>query len=151
MATPSDYDGKGPPHEAAKGYGKMALFLIHLAMISVGIIGVATITQITHARNKISNIQGRSRNAIKVIFHIIMNCSQRKEFAPSGSKFFPLREVPILKRDAIGENHCLILLSPFDVRNFFSVLATPLGIALIADTHPLPTSPQNTNPALIYC
>ena len=37
MATPSDYDGKGPPHEAAKGYGKMALFHIHLAMISVGI------------------------------------------------------------------------------------------------------------------
>ena len=44
MATPSDYDGKGPPHEAAKGCGKMALFRIHLAMISVGIIGVALIT-----------------------------------------------------------------------------------------------------------
>ena len=24
-----------------------------------------------------------------------------KEFAPSGSKFFPLREVPILKRDTL--------------------------------------------------
>ena len=43
-------------------------------------------------------------------------CSQRerefaprgKEFALSGSKFFPLREVPILKRDANEENHCLI-------------------------------------------
>ena len=61
-------------------------------------------------RNKNSNIQGRSLNEIKVIFHTIhvRNCSLRKEFAPSGSKFFPLREVPILKRDAIEENHCLI-------------------------------------------
>ena len=41
-------------------------------------------------------------------FHTIRNCSYRKEFAPSGSKFFPLREVPILKRDAIEENYCLI-------------------------------------------
>ena len=38
--------------------------------------------------------------------------------------FFPLREVPILKRDTNEENHCLIKLFPFDVRNFFSVLAT---------------------------
>ena len=44
----------------------------------------------------------------KVIFHTIRNCLERKEFAPSGSKFFPLREVPILKTDAIEENHCLI-------------------------------------------
>ena len=43
-----------------------------------------------------------------------------------GSKFFPLREVPILKKDAIEENHCLFQLPPFDVRNFFSVLAMPL-------------------------
>ena len=41
------------------------------------------------------------------------------------SLFFPLREVPILKRDTIEENHCLIQESPFDVRNFFSILATP--------------------------
>ena len=59
-------------------------------------------------RNKNSNIQGRSLNVIKVIFHTIRNCLLRKEFAPSGSKFFPLREVPILKSDAIEENHCLI-------------------------------------------
>ena len=31
-----------------------------------------------------------------------------------------------MKRDAIEENHCLIQLSPYDVRNFFSILATPL-------------------------
>ena len=63
---------------------------------------------------------------VKVIYHTTKNCSERKEFAPSGSKFFPLREVPILKRDTIEENHCLIQWSPFDGRNFFSILATPL-------------------------
>ena len=62
---------------------------------------------------------------VKVIFHTLRNFSKRKKFAPrgtkelllkericsqspSGSKFFPFREVPILKRDAIEENHCLI-------------------------------------------
>ena len=76
--------------------------------------------------NKNSNNQGRSPNVVKVIFHTIRNCSLRKEFAPSGSKFFPLRVVPILKRDAIEVNHCLVQYSPFDVHNFFSILATPL-------------------------
>ena len=37
----------------------------------------------------------------------------------------PLREVSIMKRGAIEENHCLIQESPFDVRNFFSIIATP--------------------------
>ena len=41
-------------------------------------------------------------------------------------QFFPLREVPISKRDAIEENQWLIQKSPFDVRDFFGVLATPL-------------------------
>ena len=50
----------------------------------------------THVRNKSSNIQGRSPNVVKVIFLTIRNCSKRKEFAPSGSKFFPLRDIPIL-------------------------------------------------------
>ena len=45
---------------------------------------------------------------VKVIFHAIRNCSKRKEFDPSGIKFFPLREVPILKKDAIEEDHCLV-------------------------------------------
>ena len=40
---------------------------------------------------------------VKRILPTIGNCSLRKEFAPSGSKIFPLREVPILKRDAIEE------------------------------------------------
>ena len=56
-----------------------------------------------------------------------------KNFAPSGSKFFPLREVPILKRDAIEENHCLVRLSPFDAHSFFSVLATPLVHSLYSN------------------
>ena len=45
---------------------------------------------------------------VKVIFHDIGNCSKRKELAPSGSKFFPLREVAILKKEATEENLCLI-------------------------------------------
>ena len=67
-----------------------------------------------HMRNKNSNIQGRLSNVVKVIFHDIRNCSKKKEFAPreefapSGSEFFPFREVPIMKRDPIEENHCLI-------------------------------------------
>ena len=34
---------------------------------------------------------------VKVISYTIRNCSIRKEFAPSGSKFFLLREVSIWK------------------------------------------------------
>ena len=60
---------------------------------------------------------------INMIFNAIKNCFLKKEFAPSGSKFFPLREVPIMKKDAIEGNHCLILSPPFDVRNCFSVLS----------------------------
>ena len=63
---------------------------------------------VTHMCNKNSIIQGRSPNVVKVIFHTIRNCSLRKECAPSGSKLFSVREVPILKRGAIEENHCLI-------------------------------------------
>ena len=65
---------------------------------------------VTHVWNKNSNIQGRSPNVAKVISHAIRNCFYRKafalsgrklKFAPSGSKFFLLREVPTMKRDAI--------------------------------------------------
>ena len=38
-------------------------------------IAVAPSTQVTHVRNKNSNIQGRSLNAIEVIFNTIRNCS----------------------------------------------------------------------------
>ena len=88
-------------------------------------IGVAPITHICDKKN--TNIQWRSPY-VPSDFHAIRSCSQRKGFSPSGNKFFPLkskflplREVPIMKRDAIEENHCL---SPFDVRNFFAVLYT---------------------------
>ena len=40
------------------------------------------------------------------MWYTIWNYSERKKFAPSGSKFFPLRDVPILKREAIEENLC---------------------------------------------
>ena len=57
-----------------------------------------------HMHNKNSNNQGRSPNMVKVIFHAIRNSSKRQEFAPSGSKFFPLGDVPIMKRNAIEES-----------------------------------------------
>ena len=38
---------------------------------------------------------------------------------------------PILKRDVIEENHCLVQYSPFDVRNFISFLATPLYMYIV--------------------
>ena len=63
---------------------------------------------VTHVRNKNTIFQGRPPNLVKVSFHTKGNCFSRKEFAPSRSKLFPLREVPILKSDAIEENHCLI-------------------------------------------
>ena len=46
---------------------------------------------VTHVRNKNSNMQGRSSFVVNV----------------NGRKFFPLREVPILKRDAIGREPLL--------------------------------------------
>ena len=39
------------------------------------IIGVAPNYAVTHVRNKNSNIQRRSPNVVKVIFHTIRNCS----------------------------------------------------------------------------
>ena len=41
---------------------------------------------------------------VKVIFHAIRDCSLSKEYAPSGSKFFPFREVLIMKRDSNEES-----------------------------------------------
>ena len=56
-----------------------------------------------HMRNKNSDTQGSSPNVVKVIFYTLKNCSKREEFAPSGSIFYPLSEVPILKRGIIVE------------------------------------------------
>ena len=56
---------------------------------------------VTHVRN---NIQGRIPNAVKWIFPYHKKLLLKDEFAPSGSEFFPLREVPIFKEEAIEEN-----------------------------------------------
>ena len=52
---------------------------------------------VAHVRNKNSNIQGRSPNVVKVIFHT-------KRY---GANSFLIRDVPFLIRDAIEENHYL--------------------------------------------
>ena len=46
-----------------------------------------------------------------------------RDYSSRGSIFFPLREVPILKMDAIDENWHSFQLSPFEMCNYFSVLA----------------------------
>ena len=76
-------------------------------------------------RNNNSNIQ---RDRGKVIFHTIRTAlkKQRKQFAPSG-KF--------LKRGVSDENYCLMQRSPFDLRIFFSVLATPLLFVMAPGAH----------------
>ena len=52
-----------------------AVAIAFLRLNLIAIIGVAPITQVRHVHNKISNIQGRSLNVIKVIFHTMRNCS----------------------------------------------------------------------------
>ena len=87
-------------------------------------IGVAPIRQVTHMHNKDSNSQGRSPNVVSDFpYHKKLLL---KEKIHSLWEQILSRDVPILKRDAIEENHCLAQYSHFDVRNFFSVLATPL-------------------------
>ena len=49
------------------------------------------------------HIEGRSPK-MKILFSLtIIDISERKEFAPSGSEFFPFSEVAIWKSDAIEE------------------------------------------------
>ena len=45
--------------------------ILKLSEAPIVTIDVAPTTQVTHVRNKNSNIQGRSLNVIKVIFHTI--------------------------------------------------------------------------------
>ena len=47
---------------------------------------------------------------VKVIFHLQRPALKEKEFA-SFWEHIPLREVPILKRDAIEESHCLVCIT----------------------------------------
>ena len=67
-------------------------------------IGVAAITHNTHVHNKKNvHIEGRLPK-VKMLFSLtIMEFSERKEFASSGSQFLPLSEVTILKRDTNEE------------------------------------------------
>ena len=52
------------------------------------------------------------------------DCSSSKELAPRGSKFFPLRDVAILKRNVIGVIDCSFQYSFFDARRYIIVLAS---------------------------
>ena len=45
---------------------------------------------------------------VKVIASYYKELLIKDRIRSSGSKFFPFREVPVLKRDAIEEGHCLI-------------------------------------------
>ena len=56
---------------------------------------------VTHLRNKNSNIQGRSPNVVigETDFPYHKELIIKERIHSSGSKFFPLRGVRILKRD----------------------------------------------------
>ena len=68
-------------HYTMKQFNKKLIGIKHNAITpykengSKQSIGVAPITQVTHVRNKNSNIQGRSLYVIYVIFNTISNCS----------------------------------------------------------------------------
>ena len=66
-------------------------------------IGVAPNTQATYVRNKNRNIQGRlyTINVVKVISIPKGTVLKERICLICGSKFFPFREVPIMKRGAI--------------------------------------------------
>ena len=69
-------------------------------------IDVVPITQLRACVMNILHVQWRSHNVVRDFLYY-KELLLRKEFAPFGSKFFPLRDVPNLKRGAIEENHCL--------------------------------------------
>ena len=49
-------------------------FFEYCSILGYRYIGVAPFA-VTHVRNKNSNIQGKSPNVVKVIYHTIRNCS----------------------------------------------------------------------------
>ena len=77
-----------------------------ITVISLDYYWRSSITQLRACLIKIVTFKGGHLMWQKC-FHAIRNCSKRKDFSHSGSKFFPLRGVLIMKRDAIEENHCL--------------------------------------------
>ena len=55
---------------------------------------------------KTANIQSKSHN-VEMGFSLPLRTAHKgKNLLPEGEQYFPLREVPILKRDAIDNNHC---------------------------------------------
>ena len=71
--------------------------------LATRVICVASITQVTHVRNKTSNIQGRLLNVIKVISHTV-----KERIRSLWEQILSFKRSSYLKRDAIEENHCLI-------------------------------------------
>ena len=63
---------------------------------------------------------------IKVVFHTYKELLIKERIRSIWEQILSFKRSSHLKMDAIEENHCLIQLSPFVVRNFFSVLATSL-------------------------
>ena len=85
--------------------------------------GVAPNTHLRTCVLKIVHIHGKSHNVVTVFFIT-------KGTALKGNNSLPLRANSFLKeksqRDATDENHCSLKPSPFDVRNYNSVLVMPL-------------------------
>ena len=76
-------------------------------MLNIRIMGVVSIMQIRRCVMKCVHIQVKLH-----VPYVEIRCFQpqgfllKKEFAPSGSKFFPLREVSFIKKDANDDNCC---------------------------------------------
>ena len=61
---------------------------------------------VTHERNKNSNIQGRSPNVIKVIFHKELLLKER--IRSLWEQILSFKRSSHFEKDAIEENHCFI-------------------------------------------
>ena len=71
------------------------------------LIGVAPITQVSHMRNKNSNIQGRSLNVIKRDFPFYKELLIKESIRSPWEQILSFKRSFHFKRDAIEENHCL--------------------------------------------
>ena len=97
----------------------------------VFIIGEAPITQVTHVRNKDSNIQGRLLNVLCVIFPYYKELLLKERICSIWEQSLSFkRSSHFWKGAQLKKIIAWSSESPFDVRNFFSVLATPLHMIL---------------------
>ena len=62
---------------------------------------------VTQMRNKNRNIQGRSPNVVKAVFHTKRNCFLKESIRSRWEQILSFNRSSILKRDTIEENHCL--------------------------------------------